>query len=97
MRVGHARDHRQDDSGQGRGLAAGHSEGGVWARSHVATPLRFRFPLPKEVLPSRNVIVPLEGVAAEELTVAVNVTDDPNTVGLPLVANDVEVGAGLTV
>ena len=49
----------------------------------VATPAPFKAPVPIEAPPSRNVtvpvVVPAPGAAAE--TVAVNVTDCPNTMG----------------
>jgi hypothetical protein len=59
----------------------------------VATPLPFTTPVPREVVPSRNVTVPVGVPPAVLETVAVNVTDcpprdglsdDPSTVALGL-------------
>jgi hypothetical protein len=65
---------------------------------NVATPLPFSVPVPRLVAPSRNVTVPV-GVpvpGATAVTVAVNVTFCPNTVGVRLVATTLVVLALFT-
>ena len=58
----------------------------------VATPLLLSVPVPRVVVPSLNVTVPV-GVPLDEVTVAVNVTDWPNVEGL---ADDVSAVLVLT-
>jgi len=62
----------------------------------VATPVALRVPVPSVVVPSMKVTVPVGVPVPDEATVAVNVTDSPEVLGLGLEVRVVVVLAWLT-
>jgi len=63
--------------------------------AYVATPPAFKVTAPSVIAPSENVTVPA-GVPYDELTVALNVTFDPDNAGFSELAMVVVVGAATT-